>query len=70
MIHLRKQKLSIINGLKKTFKDMVHMIPEQMIQNPVGNILKKYNARKQAEGNHFESFLYYLKNCFEFSFRC
>ena len=41
---------------KKTFKDMVHMIPEQMIQDPVGNIHKKCNARKQAEGNHFESF--------------
>ena len=57
MIHLSEQKPSIINGLKKTFKDMVHMIPEQMIQDPVGNIQKKYNARKQAEGNHFESFL-------------
>ena len=57
MIHLRKQKPSIINGLKKTFKDMVHMIPEQIIQDPVGNIHKKSNARKQAEGDHFESFL-------------
>ena len=60
MIYLREQKPSIINGLKKTFKNMVHMIPEQMIQDPVGNIHKKCNARKQAEGNHFESFFQYL----------
>ena len=53
MIYLRKEKPSIINGLKKTFKDMVHMIPEQMIQDPVGNIHKNSNARKQTEGNHF-----------------
>ena len=39
---------------------MVHMIPEQMIQDPVGNIHKKCNARKQAEGNHFASFFQYL----------
>ena len=70
MIHLRKQKPSFINAMKKTFNDMVRMIPEQMIQDPVGNIHKKCNARKQAEGNHFESFLLYLKNWFEFSFRC
>ena len=61
MIRLCKQKPSIINELKKTFEDMVHMIPEQMIRDPVGNIHKKYNALKQAEGNHFESFLLYLK---------
>ena len=36
---------------------MVHTIPEQMIKDPVGSIHKKYNARKQTEGNHFESFL-------------
>ena len=57
MIHLREQKPSIINGLKKTFEDMVHMIPEQMIQDPVGNINKKCIARKQAKSDHFESFL-------------
>ena len=57
MIHLPQQKPSIINGLKKWFKDIVHMIPEQMIQDIVGNIHKKYNARKQAESDHFESFL-------------
>ena len=55
MIHLRQQKPLTINGLKKNFKDIVHMIPEEMIQDTVGNIHK--NARKQAEGNHFESFL-------------
>ena len=60
MIYLRKQKPSIINGLKKTFKDIVHMIPEQMIQDPVGNIHKKYNVQKQAEGDHFDSFFQYL----------
>ena len=64
MIHLHKQKPLIINELKKTFIDTVHMIPEQMIQDPVGNIHKKCNARKQAEGNHFESFLLYLKKLF------
>ncbi len=45
---------------EKTFKDMVYMIPEQMIQDPVGNINKKCNARKQGEGDHFESFFQYL----------
>ena len=39
---------------------MVHIISEQMIQDPVGNIHKKCNARKQAEGDHFESFFQYL----------
>ncbi len=43
---------------------MVYMIPEQMIQDPMGNIHKKYNTRKQAEGDHFESFLQYLKKQF------
>ena len=57
MIHLRQEKPSITKGLKKFFKDIVHMIPEQMIQDIVGNIHKKCNARKQAEGDHFESFL-------------
>ena len=57
LFHLRKQKPLIINGLKKTFKDMVHIIPEQMIQDQVGNIHKKCNAHKQAEGDHFKSFL-------------
>ncbi len=57
MIHLRQQELSIINGLKKLFKDIVHMIPGQMIQDIVGNIHKKCNDLKQAEGDHFESFL-------------
>ena len=57
MIHLRKQKLSIINGLKKTFKDMVYMIPEQMIHDPVGNINKKKECPQTPEGDHFESFL-------------
>jgi hypothetical protein len=33
------------------------MIPEQMIQDAVGNIHKMCNARKQAEGDRFESFL-------------
>ncbi len=36
---------------------MVHIIPEQMIQDPVGNIHKKCKPRKQAEGDFFESFL-------------
>ena len=57
MIHLRQQKPSIINGLKKLLKDIAHMIPKQMIQDIVGDIYKKCNARKQAEGDHFESFL-------------
>ncbi len=57
MIHLHEQKPSIINGQKKTFKDTVHTIPDQMIQDPVGNIYKKCNARKQAESDHFKCFL-------------
>ncbi len=64
MIHLRKPKQSIINRLKKTFKDMVHMIPEQMTQDPVGNIHKKCNAHKQAAGDQFESFFQYLQKLF------
>ena len=42
---------------KKKFKDIIHMIPEEMIQDTVGNIHKKCKDRKQAEGDHFESFL-------------
>ena len=57
MIYLRKQKPSIINGLKKTFKDMVYMIPEQMIHDPVGNINKKKECPQTPESDHFESFL-------------
>ena len=57
MIHLRQQKPLTINGLKKKFKDIVHMIPEEMIQDTVGNIHKKCKDCKQAEGDHFESFL-------------
>ena len=57
MIHLRQQKPLTINGLKKKFKNIVHMIPEEMIQDTVGNIHKKCKDRRQAEGDHFEYFL-------------
>jgi len=33
------------------------MLPGQMIQNATDNIHKKFKAYKQAEGDHFESFL-------------
>ncbi len=52
----QRKPATIIELKKKTLKDIVHMIPEQMIQDTVhGNIHKKCNASKQAEGNHFES---------------
>ena len=46
-----------IDELEKTVKDIEHMVLEQMIWVAMGNIHKKYKACKQAEGNHFESFL-------------
>ena len=46
-----------INELKKTVEDIEHMVPEQKIRDTMGNIHKKCEACKQAEGNHFESFL-------------
>ena len=55
LVHLREPVT--IDELKKTVKDIEHMVPEQMIRDATGNIHKKYKACKQAEGNHFESFL-------------
>ena len=40
-----------------------------MIRDAIGNIHKKYKACKQAEGNHFESFLKYLKKLFWILFK-
>ena len=40
--------------------DIEHMVLEQMIWDAMGNIHKKCEACKQAEGNHFESFFQYL----------
>ena len=62
LVHLREPVT--IDELKKTVKDIEHMVPEQIIQDKMGNIHKKCNARKQAEGNHIESFLLYLKKLF------
>ena len=55
---------------KKNFKEIVRMIPEEMIQDTEGNIHKKCKDRKQAEGDHFEYFCNTYQNSFEFSFRC
>ena len=57
MILVHLQEPVTIDELKKTVKDIEHMVPEQMIRDATGNIHKKYKACKQAEGNHFESFL-------------
>ena len=54
-VHLQKPMTNI--ELKKTVKDIEHMVPEQMIQDVMGNVHKECKAWKQAEGNHFESFL-------------
>ena len=55
LVHLHEPVT--IDELKKTVKDIEHMVPEQMIRDAAGNIHKIYKACKQAEGNHFESFL-------------
>ena len=57
LVHLHEPES--INDLKKKVKDIVieHMVPEQLIRDATGNINKKLKACKQAEGNHFESFL-------------
>ena len=57
MIQVHLQKLVTINELKKTVKDIKHMVPEQMIRDAMGNIHKKCKACKQAEGDLFEPFL-------------
>ena len=54
-VHLQKPMTNI--KLKKTVKDIEHMVPEQMIRDAMGNIHKKCKACKQAESDHFESFL-------------
>ena len=58
LVHLHEPE-SINELKKKTVKDNVieHMVPEQLIQDATGNIHKKFKACKQAEGDHFESFL-------------
>ena len=56
MIQVHLHKLVTIIELKKTVKDTEHMVPEQMIQDEMGNIHKKCKACKQAEGDHYESF--------------
>ena len=64
MIQVHLHKLVTIIELKKTVKDTERMVPEQMIQDEMGNIHKKCKACKQAEGDHFVSFLLYLKKQF------
>ena len=48
MIQVHLQKLVTINEPKKTVKDIEHIVPEQIIQDVMGNIHKKYKACKQA----------------------
>ena len=57
MIQVHLQKPVKIKELKETVKDIERMVPEQMIWDAMGNIHKKCEACKQAEGDHFESFL-------------
>ena len=65
LVHLHEHD----HELKKSVKNIKHMVPEQMIQDATGNIHKKCKAYKQAEGNHFESFLWYLKKQFWIIFK-
>ena len=58
LVHLHEPVT--IDELKKTVRDIEHMVPEQIIQDAMGNIHKKCEACNQAEGNHFESFFQYL----------
>ena len=58
LVHLHEPMT--IDELKKTVKDIEHMVPEQIIQDAMGNIHKKCEACKQADGDHFESFFQYL----------
>ncbi len=57
MIHLREQKPSIINGIKKNLQGHGTHDSRADDPRPSGNIHKKFYARKQAESDHFESFL-------------
>ena len=67
IIHLAKKKLSTINEQKK---DVVHMIPEQMIQDTVGNIHKNAMPTNKLKATTLSLFCNTYKNCFELSFRC
>ena len=57
MIQVHLQKPVTIDELKETVKDIEHMVPEKIIWDAMGNIYKKCEACKQAEGDHFECFL-------------
>ncbi len=57
MILVHLQEPVTIDELKKKLKDIEHMAPEQMIRDTTGNNHKKCEACKQAEGDHFKSFL-------------
>ena len=67
LVHLHEPVT--IDELKKTVKNIKHMVPEQMIKDATGNIHKKCKAYKQAEGGHFETFLWYLKKQFWIIFK-
>ena len=58
LVHLHEPVT--INELKKTVRNIKHMVQEQMIRDATGNIPKKCEAYKQAEGDHFESFFQFL----------
>ena len=49
-----------IDELKKTVKNIEHMVPEQIIRDAMGNIHQKCEACKRAEGDYFKSFFQYL----------
>ena len=53
MIHVRRQKSATNDELKETVKDIARTVPEQMIQDAVGNFRKRCYACEQADGNHF-----------------
>ena len=63
MIHSRQKKLSTINEQKNLQGRRTH---DSRADDPrhSGQYPQKCNAHKQAEGDHFESFLQYLKKLF------
>ena len=55
LVHLHESVT--IEELKKTVKDIEHIVLEQMVRDATANIHKKCKAYKQAEGDQFVSFL-------------
>ena len=69
MIYVCWQKPATIDELKETFKDIASTVPEQMIQDAMGDFCKRCNACKWADGNHFKSFFEYLQKLFQIIFQ-